>query len=127
MATAPFDWAEYLRLATDLSQNPDEASHRTSISRAYYSVYHAASAQAIRNGYPSGQGSHARIWKVFAQDQNKASKRLAQLGNTMKRVRELADYRSVVPQIPAQMTQQLLYANNFLAQLATLPTNTPQP
>ena len=125
MAGAPFDWAEYLRLATDLANNPDEASHRTSISRAYYSVYHAASALAIRNGYPAGQKSHKNIWNLYAKEQNRDSKRLAQWGNTMKHVRELADYSASVPQIPGQMSQQLTYARDFLALLAALPPDVP--
>jgi uncharacterized protein (UPF0332 family) len=83
MAAAPFNWGEYLRLATDLSQNTDEASHRTSISRAYYSVYHAAFAHAVRNGYLGG--TQAGLWKVFAKDADRACRKLAQMGNTMKR------------------------------------------
>lgn len=127
MAGAPFNWAEYFTLATTLSQNPDEASHRTSISRAYYSVFHAASARAIGNGYPAGQNSHEGIWRVFAKDANKDARRLAQWGNTMKRVRVLADYRSAVPKIPDQMAQQLIYASDFLTLLATIPPGSPTP
>ena len=78
MSGASFDWAEYLRLAITLSQNPDEASHRTSISRAYYSVFHAASARAIGNGFPAGNNSHEGIWKIFAKDTSKDARRLAQ-------------------------------------------------
>jgi uncharacterized protein (UPF0332 family) len=127
MAAAPFNWGEYLTLATSLSQNPDEASQRTSISRAYYSVFHAAAARAISNGYAPGQKSHEGVWKVFAKDANKDARRLAQWGNTMKRVRILADYDSVVPQIPAQMAQQLVYANDFLTLLSNVPAGSPTP
>jgi uncharacterized protein (UPF0332 family) len=127
MAGAPFDWAEYLRLATDLARNSDEASHRTSISRAYYSVYHAASALAILNGYQPGEKSHNKLWKLYAKDQNRNSRRLAQWGNTMKFIRELADYNATVPRVPDQMSQQLTYANNFLTLLAALPPNVPRP
>ncbi len=125
MAAAPFDWAEYLRLATDLSRNADEASHRTSISRAYYSVYHAAAAQANRNGY-AGK-SHADLWKVFAKDTDRACRKLAQMGNTMKRVRVNADNEPVFAKVPDQMAQQLVYAQSFMTRLAALPPNVPRP
>lgn len=61
-AQPPFNWAEYLRLAARLSQNPDEASHRTSISRAYYSIFHAATIRAQRNGY--ADRSHKKLWAL---------------------------------------------------------------
>ena len=127
MSGAPFDWAEYLTLATTLSQNSDEASHRTSVSRAYYSVFHAASARAINNGLSLGQNSHESVWKVFAKDANKEARRLAQWGNTMKRFRVLADYTPVVPKLPDQMAQQLAYASKFMALLGTIPPGSPSP
>jgi len=127
MATAPFNWTEYLRLATDLSQNIDEASCRTSISRAYYSVYHAASEVAIRNGYPPGSNSHAELWKIFSKDADKDCRRLATLAKTMKFARENADYKSVFPRVADQMAQQLTDANSFMTQLGVLSPNVPQP
>ena len=35
----PFDWKDYHTLADKLSRASDEASHRSSVSRAYYSAY----------------------------------------------------------------------------------------
>jgi len=127
MAPVPFNWTAYLRLATDLSQNADEASHRTSISRAYYSIFHAASEVAIRNGYPSGSKSHAGLWKVFAKDADRDCRRLAALGNTMKFARETADYKSTFPRVADKMTQQLTDANTFMARLGALAPNAPRP
>ena len=125
MAGTPFNWAEYLRLATDLSQNSDEASHRTSISRAYYSVFHAATIQAGRNGY-AGR-SHKKLWKTFADDQDRGCRKLSAIANTMKRAREDADYVTAVPSISDEMAQQLAYANDFLTRLAALSPNVPKP
>jgi len=68
MADASFDWSEYLRLARDLSANADEASQRTAISRAYYCIYHMASARAIANGYPPGGNTHDKIWGIYQND-----------------------------------------------------------
>ena len=125
MAATQFDWADYLRLATDLAQNPDEASHRTSISRAYYSIFHAATIQAGRNGYV-GRG-HTKLWKTFAVDQDRSCRKLSAIANTMKRAREDADYVTVVPRVSDEMAQQLAYAKDFLTRLAALPPNVPQP
>ena len=60
MAAAPFDWNEYLSLATTLSEKADEASQRTAISRAYYAAFHAATLHAKRNGYQGG--THRKLW-----------------------------------------------------------------
>jgi uncharacterized protein (UPF0332 family) len=127
MATTPFNWSEYLRLATELSKNADEASHRTSISRAYYSVYHAAFQVAIRNGYASGSNSHAGLWRVFSKDADRECRRLAALANTMKFARENADYKALFPRVADQMIQQLTDANSFMTRLVVLPPNAPQP
>ncbi len=66
MAPPPFNWNEYLNLATILSANGDEASQRTATSRAYYAAFHAATLHAKRNGY--AEHSHARLWKMYSSD-----------------------------------------------------------
>ena len=48
----PFDWTEYARLAEELGTRADEASLRTAISRAYYSVYHQARDYLLGEGIP---------------------------------------------------------------------------
>jgi hypothetical protein len=35
-----FDWHEYLVIADEIAKDPREAMQRSSISRAYYAVYH---------------------------------------------------------------------------------------
>ena len=43
----------------------------------------------------------------------------------MKRVRESADYKDVVPLVHDQMEQQLSDAADFLAKLTALPASSP--
>ena len=117
-ARPPFNWAEYLRLATELSQTQDEASQRSSISRAYYSVYHAATIHAQRKGY-TGR-SHHELWAYYQGDPDRNCRKLSQLGNSMKVARKNADYVTVIPDIPDTMAQQLEYARRVLAILSTL-------
>ena len=126
MAPVLFDWHEYLRLAQSLSANGDADSQRNSISRAYYFVFHLASARAIANGYPPGTASHQNLWAHYQKDtNNKEARRLATLGTSMKNVRVLADYKDVVPSLQDQMAQQLLDAANFLERITTLPPGSP--
>jgi uncharacterized protein (UPF0332 family) len=126
MAAAPFSWLEFLRLADDLARNPDEASHRTSISRAYYSVYHVASARAVGNGYVD-QKSHVEIWKLYKKNANRDCKKLADIGFRMKKERVDADYDITATRIPDRMNQQLIDANNFHRRLSALNAALPVP
>jgi uncharacterized protein (UPF0332 family) len=125
MAAAPFDWTDYLRLANQLSQNADEASQRASISRAYYSMFHAATIHAQVNGF--AERSHGRLWKMYQSDPDVNCRRLSVIGNAMKRAREDADYVTSVPRVADVMAQQLIDANRFIATLAAVPTASPQP
>jgi|SRR5450432_1020290 uncharacterized protein (UPF0332 family) len=124
LATPAFDWAEYLRLATDLSQNPDEASQRTSMSRAYYSIYHAATIRAQQNGYTGKK--HQELWALFQRDSDRACRKLSTLGNSMKVAREEADYKTTVLDVADQMVQQLEWANDFIGRLGELPPTSPK-
>jgi len=126
MATTAFNWSDYLRLATDLSRNPDEASHRSSISRAYYSVYHIASARAVANGYLD-QKSHLELWKLCDRNARRDCRRLAAMGFRMKKERRDADYKIAATRIPDRMNQQLIEANTFLMRLAALNAALPLP
>ena len=126
MASVPFRWLEYLRLADDLSRNPDEASHRTSISRAYYFVYHIASARAIGNGYVD-QKSHVELWKLYRKNASRDCKKLADIGFRMKKERVDADYEITATRIPDRMNQQLIEANNFRRSLSALNPALPTP
>lgn len=121
----PFNWAEYLRLATELSATQDEASHRSSISRACYSIFHVATIKAQSNGY-SGR-SHQKLWSLYQRDADRNCRKLSTIGNTMKVAREDADYVTIVPDIPDTMAQQIKSANEFLALLGAVPPTSPQP
>jgi uncharacterized protein (UPF0332 family) len=120
----PFNWEEYLTLATDLFLNPDEASRRTSISRAYYAVFHAATNHAKINGY--NERNHGRLWKMYHADVNRNARKLSTIGNLMKTARECADYGAEVIELDAVAAQQLSHANEFAEILAQVPVTSPQ-
>lgn len=122
MATPVFDWIDYLQLAKQLAADPDEASQRSSISRAYYCVYHKASERAVSAGFV-GKHSHRAIWNVYDRE----CRKLSQLGYRMKKAREDADYESAVPRIAERVNVQLRNARNFLNLLAALGPLLPKP
>lgn len=126
MAAAPsFNWDDYLTLAKTLSANSDEASQRTAISRAYYSVFHAATLHAKPNGYE--ERSHGRLWKMYQADSDVNARRRSTMGNQMKQAREDADYVAQVSRIGDLMASQFDYADQFATVLAQVPASSPQP
>jgi uncharacterized protein (UPF0332 family) len=125
MAASPFDWNQYLTLATNLSGNLDEASQRTSISRSYYAVFHAATLHAKPNGY--NERAHGRLWKMYQADADINAKRISAIRNQMKRARENADYASITPNVAAIVAQQLSDANPLINLLTQVPQTSPLP
>ena len=126
MTISFFDWSEYLNLATQLSRNSDEASQRSSISRAYYCVYHKASEHAVVSGYVD-QRSHAKLWDVYGRSADNSCRKLHDLGSRMKKERVAADYDPAAARLPERMAVQLDRANAFLTRLAGLPLTFPGP
>ena|SRR5579864_3157904 len=127
MATPGFDWSHYLTLATQLSANADEASQRSSMSRAYYCVYHKALERAVANGYIN-QRSHVDLWDLY--NRNKADRdcrKLFNIGTRMKKERVDADYERTAGRIADRMAVQLNRANFFLKLLGALSTGLPRP
>ena len=124
MAAPPFNWTDYFTLAGALSANADEASQRSAISRAYYSVFHAATLHAKPNGY--NERNHGRLWKMYQADADLNARRISALGNQMKKAREDSDYVAQVPRITDVMIAQLATAAQFAAVLAQVPATSPQ-
>lgn len=97
-----FDWKDYLILAKELAKNPDEASKRSAISRAYYASQRTAY-DFLESYFPNelkfssqGKSSHASCWKTFSTFQPmKADRNLSSIGQSGERVKEwrvYADY-----------------------------------
>jgi uncharacterized protein (UPF0332 family) len=124
-ATPSFNWYDFLALAKSLSANADAASQRTAISRAYYSVFHAATLRGKSNGYT--EHSHSRLWKMYQADADVNARRLSTIGNQMKTAREAADYKAQVSRVGDLMASQLDNADQFAKFLEQLPATSPQP
>ena len=123
--SSPFDWKEYLTLATYLSAKSGEASHRSSMSRAYDSVVYAAREHVLRGGHKVK--THHDVWQAYTKDANRICRQLGNLGFRMKLVRENADYKSHFPRQAEQMKKQLTEAVRLLQLLTNLPQSLPSP
>ena len=93
----PFQWADYLKLASLLAAQGDEAALRSAISRAYYAVYHTAVANAQAHSVTiarvSGFGLHESCWNAYKA--LPATAALGVAGDRLKVSRHKADYQLV--------------------------------
>ncbi len=126
MAAPAFDWSDYLKLANQLAAKPDEASQRSSISRAYYCVYHKAAERAASTGCVDRR-SHWRLWDVYGHNTDRVCRKLYDIGSRMKKERVAADYDPAATRIAERMNIQLSRANNFLNVLSALAPGLPVP
>jgi uncharacterized protein (UPF0332 family) len=127
----PFDWVGFLKLAEELANRPDEASKRSAISRAYYSIFNAAflRAQLTPQPYPRGTRTptHQWCWKKYQNTAgNLSCKQLGITGDRLKKRRTWADYDGAAnPRLDQDVSRVLAEARKFLADLDALPMNYP--
>ena len=86
---------DFLTLATDLSQGSGQAHWRSSVSRAYYSAFHAACilVESFLVTLPQGASTHQKV--TYCLQQSKSTE-LAIAGsklNAFREARNSADYR----------------------------------
>jgi uncharacterized protein (UPF0332 family) len=130
----PFTWTEFLALAKSLSQNTDEASLRSAVSRAYYSVFNVALARAEERGYrPKGDargGMHDLLWQMYERNEDDVCRQISVLGPRMKRRRVIADYKTLFSRPLDQANDAITEAekcHELLSQLAQgLPVDEPR-
>lgn len=94
-----FDWNDYLTLAKRLANEPDEASQRSAISRAYYAAYHAAASYVrVTRLVPASRSlSHRLVWATLATDPDLDRADVGARGRDLQQVRNLADYGASFP------------------------------
>ncbi len=129
MATQSFNWSEYQRVAHELSTHADECYLRTSISRAYYYIYHLGRKRIEDNGFPLLRAdAHKQIWEKFSNSPDYRCHKLAETAKRLKEKRELADYVPFYPRIAADAPFVVSLAEQFATDLAkldpALPRNT---
>jgi len=101
-----FNPEDFLVLARDLNaRSADEATLRTVISRAYYSVFLTARSRLAAPG-----AGHIETWKAV----QKVDRPMGDLGNEFRRIRNAADYGEPVPRLEERADYFLLAAGRLL-------------
>jgi hypothetical protein len=124
-----FDWNNYFILAEELALRSDEASKRTSISRAYYSAFHDAMIRAERNcGPKQGGNSHDWCWNRYIYTLDDSCNQLGIDGNRLKAQRVKADYEAAtIPRLDDYVARALADARRLKERILTLDAKYPQP
>jgi|ERR1700677_48229 uncharacterized protein (UPF0332 family) len=123
----PFDWNQYMVLAEELALRPDEASKRSAISRAYYSVYHRALDRVVQKSgpCPPKQSTHTWCWGKYQSTNDLTCYELGNTGSRMKRRRQSADYDRNIPRLDDELRLTLEAARQFPTDLAALDAQYP--
>lgn len=126
-----FAWADYLRLAEELAQRPDdEAAHRSAVSRAYYAAFGRACAHLTQQNIPvsQGDGSHKRVWESFSR-LGRTYRSVQHNGDRLLRRRIVADYwadyRNDQPISPQDAASAVNTSKNILLWLDQLSGSSP--
>lgn len=132
----PFDFTEFLTLAEALSGRPDEASKRSSISRAYYAAFHVAFSRAEANvgSYRARpvqyqrMPTHAWCWLQYINTNDVTCQRIGLNGDRMKKRRTDADYeKKDIVNLQAEVQRQIADVRQLLQDIAALNPNYPRP
>jgi hypothetical protein len=120
-----FDWGEYLNQALRLAAGGDEAGYRSSISRAYYSVFGIARRRLSDVEHltvPTTGRAHEYVWMTFgsaAADVTRAA--IGAGGRRLRNRRNLADYDDVVADLALLSKESLAEAQRVIALISGLP------
>jgi hypothetical protein len=125
----PFDWNEYLTLAEQLAQRNDEASKRSSVSRAYYSAFHDAFSRAEQNcGPKQGGNSHQWCWDRYIYTPDAACNQIGVDGDRLKAKRVRADYNAEeIKRLDEYVARALADARSLKRRIAALDAQCPRP
>ncbi|MBC7233978.1 MAG: HEPN domain-containing protein [Chloroflexi bacterium] len=118
-----FAWAKYLVLAEELAvRSTDEASLRSSISRAYYAVFCTARNRLLEEGeeIPKTGEAHAEVWTKYRESAQKRRKYIGITGDRLRRSRNKADYDDEFPSISAVVQDAVVKARHLLDSLGGL-------
>jgi uncharacterized protein (UPF0332 family) len=126
----PFNWNDFLTLAEQLANQPDDASKRTAISRAYYCVFNLAFARAETTAGPKPENAtyHYWCWKQYIESGDRSCRQLGIAGDRMKKLRVKADYKDGDIRRLGEKVQGILTdAHQFLTDLDALDPMSPRP
>ena len=124
-----FEWNNYLKLAKSLKEltlnnsigdvGIIEACHRTSVSRAYYAIYHIALDFAEQGGYKrfineEAGKNHSELSKYYKEKKDLDYKKLGRILKNTYYNRKKCDYDNEVKNTKSEMDNTLLNAEDAL-------------
>lgn len=115
----PFDWTEYTRLAEELRTRGDEASLRSAISRAYYSVYHQARDYLLAEGIQLSKtdSSHKVVWNRYKGIGGASCRAVGLNGERLNDNRTQADYETELRNVESLVEETFKVAQFVLVYL----------
>jgi uncharacterized protein (UPF0332 family) len=115
----PFDWTEYTRLAEELRMRGDEASLRSAISRAYYSVYHQARDYLLAEGIQLSRNdsSHKVVWNRYKGIGGASCRAVGLNGERLNDNRTQADYENELGNVESLVEETFRVAGFVLVYL----------
>ncbi|MBU9388982.1 hypothetical protein KTE71_15775 [Burkholderia multivorans] len=121
---------DFLTCAEAIANGGSEIDHRSAISRAYYSAYHAALEIADLH-FPDheahiAKGEHQRLSDRFLKSSNPKARGVAYMLIDLKRSRHRADYALSETIVADDATQGIANARKIHAQLVACAPATPQ-
>ena len=121
------NWDRYLLLAEGLAHQGFESADRSAVSRAYYAAFNISRRWLEANVTPiDNRGAHRQVWQAFAAaDRATPSTREAwflvgSLGNSLRVLRNQADYDDMVPDLNGRVPGALRDAERILTLLPEL-------
>jgi hypothetical protein len=120
-------WAEYVTLAERLVAEHRDASQRCAVSCAYYGAFNVCRRWLEANDTAIDRHrAHGQVWGCFetaglaSTQTGDGSKLVADLGNSLRRRRNRADYDDSFPDLDQQAVKAVRTARQILALLPEL-------
>lgn len=121
------NWDEYISFGGDVADDPSEAARRSAISRAYYGAFNLARRWIEEHVEPiENRAAHKQVWRAFkAPEQAAGSNRLkwklvGDLGDTLRLLRNQADYADDLPDLDRRAPEAVAQARQILTLLGEL-------
>jgi hypothetical protein len=121
------NWLDFIFLGERLVAERPEASRRTGVNRAYYGTLHVCRCWLeARGARVERHRMHAHVWGSFegpgcsSKGGGEGWEVVAELGNSLRRLRNLADYEDVLPDLEREAAEAVGTAKQILSLLPAL-------
>lgn len=114
-----FDWIEYYNYAEQILNDTgaNECYCRVGVSRFYYAAFHIAQEYAKKETIPmlDGGSLHERLWTSLEKSNIDNAKQVAALGNALKQMRTVSDYRNGIAVDLRDLRKAFIHARKILS------------